>query len=81
MIIFVSHVGPHIPNIEYLKVYEGIWGYMRSMKVYEGIWKVYEGIPIAVPNVSLLLRYVQVEAVLVQVLFQMMRYCCAMWHY
>ena len=40
---------------------------LRSMMVYEGI-------PSVVPNVSLLLRYVQVEAVLVQVLLQMLRY-------
>ena len=24
MTIFVSHVGPHLPNIEYFEVYEGI---------------------------------------------------------
>ena len=34
MTIFGSHVGPHIPNIGYFEVYEGIWGYM---KVYVGI--------------------------------------------
>ena len=38
-----SHVGPHLPNIDYFEVYEGIWrlfkvhgGYLRYMKVYEG---------------------------------------------
>ena len=30
--IFVSHVGPHIPNIEYFEVYGGIW------RLYENIW-------------------------------------------
>ena len=34
MTIVGSHVGPHTPNIEYLKVYGSIWTYM---KVYEGI--------------------------------------------
>ena len=29
-----SHVGPHIPNIRYLEVYDGLW---RYMKVYAGI--------------------------------------------
>ena len=30
MTIFVSHVDPHIPNIGYMKVYEGYrpWGYL-----------------------------------------------------
>ena len=42
----------------------------------KSLW-VYEGIPSAVSNVSLLLRCVQVEAVLVQVLFQTLHYCCA----
>ena len=68
MTIFRSHVGPHIHNIKYFWVYAGIW---RSMRVYEGI-------PSAVPNLLLLLRYVQVEAVLVQVLCQVLRYCWAM---
>ena len=54
MTIFGSHVGCHIPNIEYLKVYEGIWSVWENMegicvymKVYGGIWKhmgVYGGI-------------------------------------
>ena len=33
MAIFVSHVGPHFPNIGYFEVYEGIW---RLFKVYRG---------------------------------------------
>ena len=36
MTIFGFHVGPHICNIGYMEVYDGIW---RSMDVYEGIWK------------------------------------------
>ena len=28
LIIFVFDVGPHIPNIEYFEVYEGVWSYM-----------------------------------------------------
>ena len=34
MNIVRSHVGPRIPNIAYLEVYEGIWMYMQ---VYGGI--------------------------------------------
>ena len=37
MTIFGFHVGPHIPNIEYFEVYEGIWGYMEVYEVDEGI--------------------------------------------
>ena len=41
MTIFGSHVGPHIPNIEYLKaleVYGNIWTYTKaSESIYEGI--------------------------------------------
>ena len=57
MTIFVFHIGPHVPNIEYFEVYERIWRYMRVyegickyMKVYEGTWRymrvyrVYESI-------------------------------------
>ena len=28
MAIFGFHVGPHIHNIGYFEVYEGMWGYM-----------------------------------------------------
>ena len=47
MTIFGSHIGPHIPNIGYFKVYEGI---LRYLDVYDSIWRymvvyeVYEGL-------------------------------------
>ena len=51
MTIFGSRVGPHIPNIEYLDVYGGIWGYVGVygciwgyMRGYTGIWG-YVGAP------------------------------------
>ena len=28
--IFVSHVGPHLPNIGYFEVYEGVRRYMKN---------------------------------------------------
>ena len=46
MTIFMSHVGPHIPNNGYLEVYGGIWGLYKYMEVYEsicGYMGVYEG--------------------------------------
>ena len=52
MTIFGSDVGPHIPSIGYLneypglwlymKVYEGICGYVKYMTVYDGIWRYTE---------------------------------------
>ena len=43
MTIFESHVGPHICNIRYLKVYESIWLYMGVYEYMEGIWEYLEG--------------------------------------
>ena len=37
MTIFGSHVGSHIPNIGYLEVYDGIWGYIAYIK-YMGVY-------------------------------------------
>ena len=43
MTIFGSHVGPRIPNIRYMEVYDGkyggLWG---NMNIYEGIWRYME---------------------------------------
>ena len=43
MLIFGSHVEPHVPNIEYFKAYGGIYeSIWRLLMVYEGIWKYME---------------------------------------
>ena len=39
MTIFGSHGGPHIPNIRYFEVYEGLCRYLQNLPVFESIWK------------------------------------------
>ena len=88
MIIFGSHVGPHISNIEYFEVYASIYGYMRVYEVYEGIWgyakccsKCFTIVALCPSRSCFGLSAVPNVVLLLRYVTLLLRYCCAMSRY